>query len=52
MASERILEVCAFTIQSCIIAEKAGAVVLDEPGFHVAAMNEEFLNILYEANKN
>jgi myo-inositol-1(or 4)-monophosphatase len=34
------------------IAEKAGAVTLDEPGFHAAAMNEEFLNILYKANQD
>lgn len=33
------------------ICEMAGAVTRDEPGFHAAAMNEEFLNILYEANK-
>lgn len=32
------------------IAEKAGAVGLDKPGFHAAAMNGEFLNILREAN--
>jgi myo-inositol-1(or 4)-monophosphatase len=34
------------------IAKMAGAVTLDEPGFHAAAMNEEFLNILKEANTN
>jgi len=32
------------------IAKMAGATVCDEPGFHGAAMNEEFLNILKEAN--
>jgi myo-inositol-1(or 4)-monophosphatase len=32
------------------ISKKAGAAVLDEPGFHCAAMNQEFLNILKEAN--
>lgn len=33
------------------IAKMAGATICDEPGFHAAAMNEEFLNILKEANK-
>lgn len=33
------------------IAKMAGAITCDEPGFHGAAMNEEFLNILKEANK-
>ncbi|PIZ00633.1 hypothetical protein COY62_01695 [bacterium (Candidatus Howlettbacteria) CG_4_10_14_0_8_um_filter_40_9] len=33
------------------IAKMAGATICDEPGFHGAAMNEEFLNILKEANK-
>jgi fructose-1,6-bisphosphatase/inositol monophosphatase family enzyme len=33
------------------IAKMAGATVCDESGFHGAAMNEEFLNILKEANK-
>jgi myo-inositol-1(or 4)-monophosphatase len=32
------------------IAKMAGATVCDESGFHGAAMNEEFLNILKEAN--
>lgn len=34
------------------IAKQAGAVVCDESGFHGAAMNEEFLNILKDANTN
>jgi myo-inositol-1(or 4)-monophosphatase len=34
------------------ISKMAGAVVLDEPGFHGAAMNEEFLNILKNANNS
>lgn len=34
------------------IAKMAGAITLDEPGFHGAAMSEEFLNILKNANKN
>ena len=34
------------------IAKMAGATICDEPGFHGAAMNEEFLNILKEANNN
>ena len=33
------------------IAKQAGAVTLDEPGFHCAAMNEEFINILKKANE-
>lgn len=32
------------------ISKMAGAVTLDEPGFHCAAMNNELLNILREAN--
>lgn len=34
------------------IAKMAGATICDEPGFHGAAMNEEFLNILKEANNS
>jgi len=33
------------------IAKMAGATICDESGFHGAAMNGEFLNILKEANK-
>jgi len=33
------------------ITKMAGATICDEPGFHGAAMNKEFLDILKEANK-